>query len=121
MSHTTNKPALTQEINEVIDCFLAIDKPVGPGVAIEEDASDFDEFIEKDVDCNFTDIEDYKVLWIFNNDQPYYVGDATLGFLKKSTQEIFMTTDYAPIRFEEHNIIMANDNAALATEIRELS
>ena len=53
---------------------------------------------------DFTNIEDFKIVYVFNNDLNYSIADVQLFFYQVSKSEIIETTDVYPIMFSEHEV-----------------
>lgn len=85
-----------------IDSYQIIECPVGEGIAIEEDASSYECYLEE---FNI-DYKDVTIVYYFNNDLPYYFGDTTVLFFNKLNGELIKTDETAVITFAEHQVIM---------------
>lgn len=89
----------------IIDADVTIVRPQGAGIAVDEDALNFEDFL-KSMDIEFTQIEDYIILYGFNNDLPYYAADCSLNFFNRKTGKVIRTKEIHCIQFSEYKIFM---------------
>lgn len=92
-----------------IDSYEVISCPVGKGIAIETDVEHYEDYLS---DFN-VDYRDVVGVYYFDNELPYYFGDAQVLFFNKLTGELIPTNETAVITFSEHKIIMFKKDETL--------
>lgn len=92
-----------------LDSYAIIEKPCGEGIAIETDASCYECYLE---DYSLKH-EDVIVVYHFNNDLPYYFGDANVLFFNKLNNELIKTEETAVIQFSDYPIVLFKEEDTL--------
>lgn len=104
---------------EILDTYVIEEKPQGLGVSIDTDASYYEDFIIK-IDSSFICIEDYVIVYLFDNELPYRVGDAQVNFVNTKTNTLIETQDVVPIIFEEYPTFMVEEKEGVISCVKQL-
>lgn len=95
---------------EIVDTYVIHEKPVGAGIALGDDAEEKYEM--------YLDGESAKIVYVFNNELPYFLGDAEV-VLVKNNGEIIKTQETEVIVFADYPVFLL-ENESLTNKIKEL-
>lgn len=91
-------------VEDIIDSYVIIEKPLGIGYALGS-SDDLEKYV--DFYISEDDLDNSKLLYVFNNDLPYFMADTQVVILKEGN--FIKTNETEVIKFSEYPVFLLED------------